>query len=460
MISAILICPLLYLVSKKIYSIKNTKYINIISKVILVFNFIFIIYLGINLMVSFQWDYGVIQEAAIDFAKGLPMNQDRFIYLTKYPNNKLIYILLSQIYRFCHVTFNVNNIKTFVIISIIVNAIFVEISYILTYVLAKKVKDDKFAFTTLLFLELMLPLLGYTAIYYSDTLSLLFYPLLILLYIKYQNNQKIRYLILISILSVIGFQIKATIIFMLFAIIIDIICNNKFKIICRNLIIIILIFMSFNSALNISMNKYINITEQDIEMYQFPHTHHIMMMLNGIGGYNKEDVFYTMSFPTYKEKREANIKEIERRIEEKGFKGMINHLLYVKVNATWTDGTFASTNFLSRGPVYDNSKIYNSFWHSLYTATGDNNEKYLTYTHTYWFICMIGMLLCAVINNKNDKIILCKLTIVMLTMFLIIWEQHSRYIVQVLPLIILISNFGFTSFIDKYSNRKVVKANE
>ena len=31
----------------------------------------------------------------------------------------------------------------------------------------------------------MLPLLGYTAIYYSDTLSLLFYPLLILLYIKY-----------------------------------------------------------------------------------------------------------------------------------------------------------------------------------------------------------------------------------------------------------------------------------
>lgn len=38
------------------------------------------------------------------------------------------------------------------------------------------------------------------------------------------------------------------------------------------------------------------------DQYQFPYAHWVMMMLNDSGGYNQEDVDYTESFDSYKEK--------------------------------------------------------------------------------------------------------------------------------------------------------------
>ena len=451
---SIILSIVLIIAYKKIISINNVKLINILSIVILVLNFIFIIYLGINLMVSFEWDYARIQETAIDYANSIKMHSNNFMYFTRYPNNRLTMVMLAAIYKIAHVVLGITSVKSYVIVSIIINAIFIEASFVLTYILARKIKDEKFAFMTTILLVLMFPLLGYTSIYYTDTLSLLFFPLIILLYKRFNDSKNIVYLLLISMLSVIGFQIKATVIFALFTIIIDIVFKNNIKSIAKYIAILIISFGCINMAVDTGLNKSLHITQKDIDKYEFPHTHHIMMMLQGEGGYKTEEVIYTASFPTYNERKAANIKVIKRRVKKKGFGGITKHLFYTKVKRTWTDGNFAADNYLSRGPKYNSTKIYTNFWHSLYTYTGSRHNIYLVYTTTYWIVCMYGLILSAIYSKKEDINQLIKMIILILALFLTIWECHPRYIVQAIPIIVLLSNYGWNCLVEKHFIKK------
>lgn len=438
---------------KRFLAFKNKKLLRILTILIFVLNFAFSLYLGYKLMVKFNWDYGVVQRNAINYAFNKEIDFNNLTYFIRYPNNRLILIFLSSIYRMFHTIFGVSSTSFFVHVSIFINCIFIELAYFFTYLLAKKYRNEHFAFVVLLLLFLMIPLLAYSAIFYSDTLSLPFYPLLIYLYLKYKESNidksKIWYLILISTISLIGFMIKATVIFALFAIIIDIICNNKFVSILKSLIIIILVFAGVYLALDKGMNAILNITESVKDKYQFPYTHHVMMMLNKTGGYIEEDVTYTKSFNTISEKKKANIEKIKERLEERGFFGTIYHLGVKKMIRTWTDSSFAARDYLGRSPEESN------IWNSIITTNGENYKYFYIYTSIYWLIMILGLILTFVSRKeKNDIITLSMIIIILLALFLTIWECNSRYVLQIVPVIVLTAIAGWSNFMKKFNLRK------
>lgn len=426
---------------KKILNSNNEKYIGIVSIIILIFNFVFFIYLGFRLRVSYSWDYGTIQKLALEYANTGMLKTNSLIYLLRYPNNRLITIILSLLFRFLHVAFGIKSVSIYKASSIVLNAIFMGFSYIVTYLLARKIKGEKFAFIVLLFLEFLLPLEAYSAIFYTDTIGLFFFPLILLFYYCYKEKNEKKYLFLIGVFSLIGFEIKATIIFVLLTIIIDIICNNKFRIIFKNIFIITFSFVILYLIFNNGMNMFFNIKKEQMDKYNFPHTHHVMMMLNKTGGYIQEDVNYTASFDTYKEKQKANIEMIEKRIKDRGIGGTINHLFYTKWKRTWTDGSFASYDYLNRGTVSKN------IWSNLIPKDGKNYKYYKLYTTVYWLFLIIGMIIAFKDNNEN--ILMIKMIIIIMALFLTIWECNSRYIVQILPLIVLLGICGWFSVLKK-----------
>lgn len=437
----VVICSVgLYLFIQKVLNLTNEKRLDTICKIILIINVFFLLYIGYKLRVSFNWDYGVIQKTAIHFAKNGYINADNLIYFARYPNNRLILIIIMSVYRLSNYIFGINHNEYYQNISIIINCIAIELVYILTYVLSKKTNGIKFAFLVLLAMELMIPIALYSPIFYTDTIGMIFTPLILILYFKFKETKKSKYIFLVSLFSMIGFEIKATIIFAILTILINIFCNNKikdtFKICSFSFVTLIVAYIIFNSG----MAYILGINKDISNKYEFPHVHHVMMALNPKydGRYSYEDIKYTSSYQTKKEKTDADVKEIKNRLNQLTPIGVVNHMFYKKWVRTWTNPNFASSDYLSRDPI----KI--SFLTQIFSMKGKYNNYSNNYMHIYWIIIILGLILSG-IHHKDDYSIslVCKMMILLLALFLSIWECNPRYIVHLLPIIIFISINGW-----------------
>ncbi len=440
-ILTIIMSFLLIFLIKKIMLYKNKKYIKIISILLLILDFILMLYLGYKLRVDFSWDYGIVQSEAINYGINGNISRENLIYYIKYPNNRLLFATLAVIYRIVNFVLGVTAQRYFVYVSIIIGSFLITLSYFLTYLLAKKYKDENFGLVVLIILSLMIPLLSYSAILYSDTPSLFFFPLILLLYLKYKDNKKLIYLLLISIISVIGFEIKATIIFAFLAIIVDIICNNKFIDILKRVFIMLIIFVIAHLIFSASMNKVLKITDSDIDRYNVPYTHFVMMTLNESGGFNEDDVVFTNSFNTKKEKTNENIRVIKERLNNRGVLGTLHHLFIKKMIRTWNRSDFAISDYINRYPIKKN------YLNNIIGESGDYFKYFKVYTDAYYLIIIIGLIMSYFKKNKDINILI-MMIILFLTMFLTIWECNSRYVVQLLPIIVLLSLSGWVNTIE------------
>ncbi len=445
-LSPLLIITIL-LITRLIYNIHDDKLVRKLCLIFQVCNLIFLIYLGFKLAVNKAWDYGQIQATAVSYAeKGKFIDLDYYI---RCPNNQFLVICLSLFYKIINALTGTHLTEFYIYCSNVVNALFISFSTFLCYLLARKEKGEKFACVLVLMIAICLPIAVYTPILYSDTLGLMFIPLPLLLYSYYKDNHKIRYLIGISITSVIAFLIKPSLIFVLLAIAISMFINETWKKFIPKLLCMIIVFSIFLVGMNKLMDYGLGITSDDYDRYKFPYTHHVMMALNTTGGYNEADVQFSKSFNTYAEKQNANLKVIEERIKNRGFLGTTKHLLYTKMVKTWTDSTFGSNDYLARKP------IKKGFWYSLVTKDGINYHFYEAYTGSYWCFIIIGVIIACLKGLKGDSDIMnmAKIVILLLMLFLIIWECNPRYVVQILPLIIMVSMSGWKGLID--SNLKI-----
>ena len=98
-----------------------------------------------------------------------------------------------------------------------------------------------------------------------------------------------------------------TIAFVLIAIVINIFIQGDIKQFVKSLLLICLTAaITIGLLSSVLLREYKFIPELK-DQYQFPYEHWMMMTLNGAGGYNQDDVNYTMSFDSYEERRQADI---------------------------------------------------------------------------------------------------------------------------------------------------------
>ncbi len=429
-----------------------------------------------------DWDLKIVYGYVYSYINNSKFETDEeknyIDYIKMYNNANGAIITLIPIYK----VFKLFGNNDVLLPGIVQNVIFIYISLIGIYLIARKLYDKSKAIFILLFsIFIVSPIYLYASIFYSDTLSIPFIIFNTVIYVYFRNDEKKMNIgiILISILTFIGYLIKATAIFISLAIIIDMIIHYKSKSISKILIFLCCFIIQLVIYKNLIVPK---VFDFDIEENKMPFTHFIMMGLKQkykyyweegehrylvYGVWDVEDVFLT-TFSTdkyidikfddygeseyftmlsnspnsYDQKKKINIDEIKNRLKEYGFTGLIK-FLYKKANETWADGTCYVSTKLNRGYIYENPLG------ELVRTEGKNFKLYFYFAlsmHLAMIFFIVLGSLDSIFRNTNEEIWFIKLAILMLMALLIIWETRSRYILNYLLLLYInvIPGFDFT----------------
>ena len=393
--------------------------------------------------VNYNWDFKWIMDTAKDIATtGTTQNM---YYFKIYPNNwgALIIALLGM-----KITLN-NEIGAYAI-----NIFSIFLSVLFSVLSAKKLGGNKLAFNLMILVIGCAPLFLYSPIIYTDSLSVAF-PIATFYFwlLSRENREKsskkyIRYTIIMSLVGVIGYCIKPVAGIILVAVLIDEILTNNIKSI-KQIAIVIIIFILVSTSFNILCEKFIikDSRKNDLEI---PITHWIMMGLNkpeaeggtsiGYGAYSQNDVDYTNTSGNYEEKKVANIKKIEERLQDFGVSGYLNFLMK-KFDYVWNDGSYYSLKLIGWDTINTTSIPYKIVLDKRYNQVFAN---YMTsFNNCLFFIIFVGLIISICKKGIKQEIRVLGISIVGIAIFLLIWEARSRYIYFMIPIFCTFSAYEF-----------------
>ena len=418
-----------------------------------------------NLMVDPGWDYNVVFENA----KYYLLNGQRWgavypEYFELFPNNILIFYIFTKMITLG----NIIGISAFDSL-LILNIVLIDLALIMLYLTLNKKFNTKYAVFGLVISLFFLPLFLYTPVFYSDTFSLFVGITLIYIYLNINKNKTIfrKNIILFSIMGLLlfyGKEIKITSIFVLIAIFIDYIINNKgfkkYLNIWMTICVFIICSLLFK-GLVVNNEKY---NFNMIGYGSYPYTHWIMMGVedidkdnsgrNSFGGYNEEDYKLTREYETGKEASKFNIEEYKRRVAKMGASGYATYLLQKGVNA-WSDGLYFSDVALSINSRHQGDNV-----HAYLFENEETKYNIVYFSQGVQFAFILSLIALAIINFKDKKINYILMSIIALFLFLLLWENRSRYLFNYIPLFIMIMcEFYHTSILLINKKGKDVESN-
>ena len=405
------------------------------------------------------WDVRILRESG----KALFFNEPvDYSYFQMFPNNVLLLWVFKNI---CYIS-NLFPSLDYEFALVIFNIIVIDLGVLMTILVSKKIFGSKLSVLTGILSSMLLIFSPWMNVVYSDTIGLFFPVLIFYLYLKCDDCKKtwsktILY-ILIGLVSVIAFQVKPTNIIILIAIFISMFffrMTNK-KEAFKSLGIIVCISLSFVVGKYIYNNSIGNIEicgqkVNDNDLVVIPSTHFLMMGMQEqfneenqavtYGSWKQSDYFYTFSFNGREEKVKAHIREIKNRLNNFGTKGYIK-FLYNKANWILHDGTFYYGG--EGGFVYEQPSADNKFAEVIQEYYVPTNSGYVNTAYVYegvW-IAMLFLIIVSVIGKEKQRedIFILRLTITGIIIFLLFFEARSRYLINHLPILILLSVYGFS----------------
>lgn len=398
-------------------------------------------------------DMNYVNKYALDFAQSgnFDLIQEdcakKSVYLIRYPNNYAITFLLSILYRISYLIFGY--VPRYV--PVVMNVFAINISVLLTVFIAKRLFGNKKSLFVLLLCVLFAPYYTYTSYYYTDSLSMPFTVLAIYLFIcALQSDKKIKKYVMMTFCGVsvfIGFKIKGSVIIIIAVSLVYLILKLNFKKAICFILALISGFGVVSAAYSVSFNSMNIETKQQADAYEYPYTHWIMMGLKNVGHYNLADSQFTQSFPTKKEKQDANIEEIKHRLNEYGADGFAVHCIQ-KAVWTWEDGTYFISHHIEK-PVRKN------FLHSFILESGEYYWIFFAYSCGFQLFLMLMILMSLYKGLKNTEInflVLLKGIVFAAFLFFLAWETRSRYLYNLTPTFILLSVDGLDYFTLRIKN--------
>ena len=411
------------------------------------------------LRVDNSWDYGQVIDSVYHWARDGEISN--LPYYARYENNQLV-LLLHCLYDklllklvpsasmgFCKAA-------TFPL-----NCLCIQAAIQLTYRIAKIYLGRRKALAAGLLCLSCSPLYLYSTFAYTDTLGLPVAMLILYSYLRFTRDSTRKrwlYLVLYACVSVVGFHLKATIGIVTVATMVDYVLHTvtafpkQVMKRCLSLLLACVIFVSGHLALATGLHTFMGITAQQYDAYSFPTTHWVMMALNKSGGFNQSDVNFTASFPTLEERKSANIAEIKQRLQERGIRGTLSHVLYTKWRRTWAYHTCAGDDYINRKPIQPN------LLHQFLTPDGRFYPLYALYAAWWWILMLIGVTISAWRHFKGKRTLFVpQLAIFGVLLFLSFWECNPRYLVVFLPMLILSAVDGWSVFSRNQMHPKLVE---
>ena len=406
------------------------KYILVINSILFLLLLVIQIIIAKELSVDPGWDFGAVANSAKSIA--LSGDTDYWWYFANYPNNLGATIFLTLVYKLT-IILGIS-IDNYIKVGIFINIVVIDLSLILSFILLFIHKGEKVATLFTFSIIFITPLYMYTPIFYTDTLSMIYPIILFIFYHLYKNRNKIIYIILGSIFIAIGVLIKPNVIISLIALFIYSYLTDKlkgyYKVIFVGILSLILVNTTFNLYLK---NKYMF----DVTKNGFPSTHWIMMGLKGDGGYNPDDVEFTLNTDP-KQRKDENIRVIKERLKDYKLSGLIHHF-DKKIKYTWADGTLNAPGKLRQYPLNTGNYLDEYIY-------GGKSEVYLYISGASFSLTILGVLISALSSLIDKKHIniqdLFNISIFGVFLFLLMWETRSRYILCLLPIMMMSSTIG------------------
>ncbi len=380
-------------------------------------------------------------------------------YFARYENNHFFTILLY--YYFCIIKFFGGN--QFIEAARILNVIMLDLGIVLSYLAARKMWGNKRADVVLLLAALSPTTYLWLFWSYTNTFSIPFVMGILLLYLYAKDTKSTQgmavYGIGMGILSIIGYFVRPTTIIPIIAVfLMQILFRAKMD--KENLKKTLIWMVSFGCAIILGTGVITVVRKSHLMdpfgQGRFPITHWLMMGVSDEGGFNVNDLNYTLQFDTVEEKNQADIIKIKQRLKEKGPVGLAIHAVK-KLGRTYGNGV---DNFTQQAAYAEKqTKLY------LYVY-GEKNDWLIIYCNSFRLVTLSLTVIMAVemLKRKRVKDIFAyALTLFGSMLFFIIWEANKKYGISFQYVMLLLAGGAVITLnereilLDKWSAHKDTK---
>lgn len=389
-----------------------------------------------------SWDFGSVHFGAINHVlKVQSIYQNQYFY--QYGNNISITMLFIFLYKIVHFF----GFSQFLFFGIGFNIFCVDIALFYVYKLIREYFSKEESRIFLLLTLSFTPFITYVPIFYTDTISLPFaVGGIYYLFYYLHTSHKRRFLMISGFLLGIGCCLKFSLFIIVIAICVYLFFQQEMKSPIHIFkFVTILFIMTFLPIVLLNAFITVKFDSRQQELYSFPLAHWIMMGLNGVGGYNQEDVDFTLKYKGKEKRREADIHMIQNRLEKMVKEKRLLSFYTQKAIYTFGDGTYFAPAKLEREPLYS-YKIKDYF---LYSNHGKNKIYHIvaqTQHVLMLFFIILGLIFSSYLDKRQrDLQMFLNIIIFGVFLFLLLWETRSRYLVNFIPVFLLSAYLGMVA---------------
>ncbi len=407
------------------------------------------LYAGLQLRVYPGWDFGAVYQGAVELAEdGIFTEQSRW-YFTTYPNNVAVCLFLSLVFK-CF-----GGLCSYITLGVLLNVFLVMAGLCFFFFLARHLYGIRYGFLGLLVCTLFLPFYMHAPIFYTDTFAL---PFVTGTFLLYQLRKKdVRYLAVAALFLAVGYKMKGSLGVILIALLIHIwLQKGRIGEYVKQSVLLVVPFLLLTGFLTILPGQLSLWEKEDVQKNEFPLEHWLAMGLENNGGYSAEVYWMTASVEGKEEKKAVDREFIHKKLEEYGNLGLLQHLQR-KAVITWGDGVYFAPEKLKRDPLQE------SVLHAWFLYDGEKFAKTYRYCNAFQLLLLSGILLSAAGNffrkDERREIQAMQLAVFGIFVFLLIWETRSRYLVNFVPVFVLLGIDGLQG-LEEQGTRMVNRVRE
>ncbi len=283
---------------------------------------------------------------------------------------------------------------------------------------------------------------------YTDTYSILFPVLALYLYLSC-HRPALKWF-LISLVCFFGGSIKPTVLIFLIALVLLGLCRflarRDFRMAALKNAAIIAAALILGAVPGRAWESFsiTYLTGNATPQGQLCETHYLMLGMNGAtyGGHSPDDVTFSSSFPTLKERRAANLKKAWERLSNRGFAENL-HFFAVKGYKAYADGSFAANSSFLDLEIPKRTDALSVFLRSFYHHRGAYNRLCHTLAQCLWLGLLTLCAYAAIARRRHPAVPLLSLTLLGLTAYLLLFEVWPRYLFLYAPFYVLLAAMAF-----------------
>lgn len=375
-------------------------------------------------------------------------------YFERYPNNWSILVLLGWFLRIVYLIIG----EVPIVAPLLLNVVLIQAANFFVFKTSKLIfKSNSKVLLCILIMFTCSPLYTYSTFVYTDTIGLPFVTGAVYFILRISEasgkKQTAVYTGAAALFIAVGYSIKGSIAVIFVAAIIYLFINSNWKKALAACISFGIAFVFINTLL---LNTYVSksgiIDKNELDTYRFPATHWVMMGLMGDGRFNEQARRYTYYQPDYEAKKEANIKEIKRLLQQP--KSVLIDHFNKKVQLTWSDGRYRVMHYLAKAKPCSAKYMI---------IKGKNFYRYAQIYNIIMLLSMFISVISGIVKKEKSHMFLIRLSVFGLSLFLLMWETTPRYLFNFIPLFLLMETDGLCSLFKlfkKLSAKLTLKTDE